>query len=68
MATVISQPPSATATHATATAAPPNSQAPITTTSYPMASLYVGDLHPDVCYAYYVLSIIMKLNSSYLGN
>lgn len=40
-ATVAPQPP---ATNAAAPAA----QAPVMTPSYPMASLYVGDLHPDV--------------------
>jgi hypothetical protein len=43
MATVAPQPPSANATA-------PNAQAPVmNASSYPMASLYVGDLHPDVC-------------------
>ena len=42
-ATVAPQPPSANA-NATATQAPV-----LNTPSYPMASLYVGDLHPDVC-------------------
>jgi hypothetical protein len=43
MATVAPQPPSANANA-------PNAQAPVmNASSYPMASLYVGDLHPDVC-------------------
>ena len=43
-ATVAPQPPSANANAAAANQAPV-----LNTPSYPMASLYVGDLHPDVC-------------------
>jgi len=43
-AAVAPQPPSANANAAAANQAPV-----LNTPSYPMASLYVGDLHPDVC-------------------